>query len=44
MTVVQNCPIYFLKHLGCYYQGQWLDCLPYGSGVAVYKNNSYYEG
>lgn len=44
MGVVQNCPIYFLKHLECFYQGQWLDCLPHGSGIAVYKNHSYYEG
>lgn len=44
MGIVQNCPIYFLKHLGCYYQGQWLECLPHGCGIAIYKNYSYFEG
>ena len=42
--IVQNCPVYFLKHLQCHYQGQWLDCLPHGCGIAVYKNGAYYEG
>ena len=30
--------------MGCFYQGQWKDQLPHGCGVAVYKNNSYYQG
>lgn len=41
---VEKCPIYYLKHLGCFYQGQWLDCLPHGCGIAIYRNKSYYEG
>ena len=42
MLIVQHCPLYYLPHLQCHYQGQWLDCLPHGCGIAVYKNHAYY--
>jgi hypothetical protein len=41
---VESCPLYYLAQKKCYYQGQWLDCLPHGYGMVVYENNSYYEG
>lgn len=44
MSKVQACPIYYILPLNCLYQGQWKDQLPHGCGIAVYKNNSYYEG
>ena len=40
--IVRNCPVYLLKHMGCYYQGQWMDGVPHGCGIAIYKNLSYY--
>lgn len=43
-NVIEFCPVYYLKNLDCYYQGQWLNCLPHGCGIAVYRNQSYYEG
>ena len=41
---MKNCPVYMLKHMSCYYQGQWLDGLPHGCGIAIFKNLYYYEG
>lgn len=41
---LQDCPIYYLKNMSCFYQGIWKEQLPHGCGIAVYKNNSYYEG